>query len=252
MTHRTFVLRSLLASSLVGLGLLSSPAHALFSDDEARKAILELRKEVRDQSDNHSERLMQSQRVQLQLSQQIDQLQQEVARLRGQIEVLTKQVADTKQAQRDIFLDVDARLKRFEPQTTSIDGEEATVAPDEKRDFDAAIERFRNGSYDQALQALQTFSKAFPNSPYMPVVLFYQGSSHYALKDYRNAILQQQAMVKAFPQNARAADALLIVAGSQIELRNFNGAKATLERIIREYPDAPAAATAKERLELMK
>ncbi|MCK9508767.1 MAG: tol-pal system protein YbgF, partial [Pigmentiphaga sp.] len=161
MTHRTFVLRSLLASSLVGLGLLSSPAHALFSDDEARKAILELRKEVRDQSDNHSERLMQSQRVQLQLSQQIDQLQQEVARLRGQIEVLTKQVADTKQAQRDIFLDVDARLKRFEPQTTSIDGEEVTVAPDEKRDFDAAIERFRNGSYDQALQALQTFAKAF-------------------------------------------------------------------------------------------
>src|SRR5690606_10325960 len=139
-----------------------------------------------------------------------------------------------------------------EPQTTSIDGTEATVAPNEKREFDAAIDAFRNGNYDQALSAFQAFAKAFPNSPYMPVVLFYQGSSHYALKDYRNAILQQQAMVKAFPQNARAADALLIVAGSQIELRNFNGAKSTLERIIREYPDAPAATTAKERLELMK
>ncbi|MGE8637259.1 MAG: tol-pal system protein YbgF, partial [Achromobacter sp.] len=52
--------------------------------------------------------------------------------------------------------------------------------------------------------------------------------------------------------NARAPDALLIIAGGQIELNNRAGAKASLQRIVRDYPNAPAAATAKSRLQLLQ
>lgn len=238
----------------------SFPAHAaLFSDDDARQAIIDLRKEARDRSDQQAQqlqaalsRLENSQRAQLQLAGQIEAQQQEMARLRGQIEILTKQVADTQQAQKDIYLDVDTRLKRFEPQAASIDGQQAMVDPGEKRSYDTAIDMFRSGAYADAIPALSAFVRQYPQSPYTPAAQFYIGSSQYALKDYKAAIAQQQALVKNFPTNVRAPDALLVIAGSQVELNDRRGARTTLERIVKDYPGVPAAQTAKDRLELLK
>ncbi len=257
MTFRASRTRLLAAALCMSAGLSSFPAHAaLFSDDEARQAIIDLRKEARDRADQQdrklTEALSHSQQVQLQLAGQIEQLQQEIARLRGQTEILTKQVADTQQAQKDIYLDLDTRLKRLEPQTASIDGQQATVDPGEKRSYDAAIDLFRNGNYADAIPALSGFVRSYPNSPYTPAAQFYIGSSHYALKDYKSAIAQQQALVKNYPTNVRAPDALLVVAGSQVELNDRRGARTTLERIVRDYPGVPAAQTAKDRLELLK
>ena len=257
MTLRISRLRLLAATACIGASLTGFSAHAaLFSDDEARQAIIDLRKEVRERSDQQSRKLAddlaQSQRSQLQLASQIEQLQQEIARQRGQIEILAKQVADTQQAQKDIYLDVDTRLKRLEPQTASIDGQQATVGADEKRAYDAAIDLFRNGNYADAIPALSNFVRQYPQSPYAPAAQFYIGSSHYALKDYKAAIAQQQALVKNFPTNVRAPDALLVIAGSQVELNDRRGARTTLERIVRDYPGVPAAQTAKDRLELLK
>jgi tol-pal system protein YbgF len=244
----------------LGAGFSSFPAHAaLFSDDDARQAIIDLRKEARDRSDQQAQQLQEAlsrignnQRAQLQLSGQIESLQQDIARLRGQIEILTKQVADTQQAQKDIYLDVDTRIKRLEPQAASIDGQEAMVDPGEKRSYDAAIDLFRNGNYADAIPALSAFVRQYPKSPYAPAAQFYVGSSQYALKDYKAAIAQQQALVKTYPTNVRAPDALLVIAGSQVELNDRRGARTTLERIVREYPGVPAAQTAKDRLELFK
>lgn len=253
MTLRTSRLRKLaLACSLgagLGAGVLGTPAHAaLFSDDEARQAILDLRQEVRQQSSDQE----QSRRAQLQLSTQVDQLQQQLAQLRGQIEVLTKQLQDEQQAQKANYTDADARLKKLEPQATTIDGQDATVDPSEKRNYDAAIDLFRNGKYSDAAPALTNFIRQSPQSAYVPVAQFYLGSSYYALKDYKSAIAQQQAMVKNYPTSPRAPDALLVIAGSQVELNDRRAARTTLERIVHDYPGTPAAQTAKDRLDLLK
>ena len=53
-------------------------------------------------------------------------------------------------------------------------------------------------------------------------------------------------------QNVRAPDALLVMAASQVELNDKKSARATLERIVNEYGQAPAAQTARERLELLR
>jgi tol-pal system protein YbgF len=240
--------------------LASFSAHAaLFSDDDARQAIVDLRKEVRDRIDQQGKqvtdansRIDNNQQAQLQLANQIDQLTQDIAKLRGQVEVLTKQVADTQQAQKDLYLDIDTRLKRLEPQQASVDGQEAMVDPNEKRTYDSAIDLFRNGNYKDALPALSGFVKQYPQSPYAPAAQFYLGSSYYALKDYKSAIAQQQSLVKTYPTNVRAPDALLVIAGSQVELNDRRGARATLEKIVKDYPGVPAAQTAKDRLDLLK
>ena len=257
MTSRISRLSLLATATCLSASLFGTPARAaLFSDDEARQAILDLRKEVRDKLEQQDQKLTSGlgngQNSQIQLASQIDQLQQQIARLQGQIEILTKQVADTQQAQKDSYLDLDTRLKRLEPQTTSVDGQEATVDAGEKRSYDAAIDLFRNGKYSEAIPALTGFIRQYPQSPYAPAAQFYVGSSYYALKDYKSAISQQQTMVKNYPDNVRAPDALLVIAGSQVELNDRRGARTTLERIVKNYPGVPAAQTAKDRLELLK
>ena len=94
--------RLLLRASILALaGLITLPAHALFGDDEARKAIIELRDKVdanRQASDAANRRLeaeltrlteesaAPTRRSLLDLSNQIEALRGELARLRGQNE----------------------------------------------------------------------------------------------------------------------------------------------------------------------
>ena len=92
------------------------PAHAqLFSDSDARKAILELRAKLADQeralqqkdSDLSArlDRLETAQRNQLELANQTETLRQEIARLRGQVEALTNEVVTLQKRNRDLYAD---------------------------------------------------------------------------------------------------------------------------------------------------
>ncbi|HMZ28546.1 MAG TPA: YbgF trimerization domain-containing protein, partial [Thauera aminoaromatica] len=87
----------------------SAPAHAqLFGGDtEARNQIFQLRQDVQGQIETTS-------RGQLELAMQNEQMRAELARLRGQIELLTNEVETLKQRQKDFYVDLDARLRRYE------------------------------------------------------------------------------------------------------------------------------------------
>ncbi len=100
--------------------IVAFPAHAqLFSDDDARKAILELRQRTEHAVQSElGARLDTAQRNQLDLANQNETLRQEIARLRGQVETLTNEVATLQKRNRDLYTDLDARLKKFEPSTS--------------------------------------------------------------------------------------------------------------------------------------
>ena len=87
----------------------TAPAHAqLFGGDtEARNQIFQLRQEVQGQIETTS-------RGQLELAMQNEQMRAELARLRGQIELLTNEMETLKQRQKDFYVDLDARMRRFE------------------------------------------------------------------------------------------------------------------------------------------
>lgn len=219
-------LRPLMAATGLVLAALAAPAHA-FSDDEARKAILDLRQQVQQQNE-------QSQRAKLQLADQIQALQQEVAQLRDQLELVSRQQPSANK-----------------PGGANPPG--ATAGdPQEQAAYDGAIDLFRKGQYKEASESLAAFTALYPASQLAPSAQFYLGSSRYALKDFKGAIEQLNAMVQKAPDNARAPDALLVIAGSQIEMNNRAGAKTTLQRIVRDYPTTPAANTAKSRLQLLQ
>jgi len=245
-----------------GLGALSTPAHAaLFGDDEARKAILELRVVVEAQK-QELQRLQElykrmdaieaAQHGRLELVNQMEQLQQENAKLRGQLETLTFQLAETQRRQKDLFVDLETRIAKLEPQNVSIDGKEERVEQKETLAYEAAYGLFKNGDFKSALSALANFIKAYPTSAYAPNAQYWLGNSHYALNDFKQAIASQQQLLKTYPDSPKAAAAMLNIASSQLQLNDKKAARVTLEALLKTYPKAPEAVSAKERLNSLK
>ncbi len=252
-----------IAPAVVLLAALSAqPAHALFGDDEARKAILDLRKQVQDlekkvqetQAKTNSDlstridRLEGAQRGSLEMANQLEAIRQDIAKLRGQIDQLSNELANQQKRNKDLYTDLDTRLKKLEPTSVSIDGKAATVDRSEQASFDAAIGQFRSSDFRGAAVSLQSFIARFPQSAYAPAAYYWLGNSQYQLKDYKGAIASQQTVVEKYADSTRAPDALLNIAASQIELNDRRSARATLQRIIKDYPDSEAAKLAKERL----
>lgn len=242
------------AAAMAAASSLPLPAHALFGDDEARKAIIELRGRFETQQRDTAAQLEDkaNKKSVLDLAAQNEQLRQEIAKLRGQIEVLTNELASAQQRQKDFYVDLDNRLRKMEPQRVNVDGREVSVDPAELKSYEAAVALFKGGDYKSAGAALFDFLRRFPQSSYAPNAQYLLGNSYYAQQDCRNAITAQQAVVKNYPDNARAPDALLNIATCQVELKNRAGARKTLESLIEQYPESGAATTAKERLQALK
>ena len=250
-------LRSVVITAVIGL--LSINAHALFGDDEARKAILDLRQKVDLQQQRNVEELKkanedntQLRRSILDLSNQLDMLRAELAIMRGQNEQLARDVAELQRRQKDITQGVDERLRKFEPSKVTVDGKEFVASPAELRDFDAALATLRRGEFAPSQTAFLDFIKRYPDSGYRPSALFWLGNAQYALKAYREAVTNFKSLITIAPDHVRSPEAALSIANCQVELKDTRSARKTLEDLIKVYPQSEAASVAKDRLSKLK
>jgi tol-pal system protein YbgF len=233
---------------LMFLILAASAQAQLFADDDARKAILELRQRMNAMQSELTTRLDTAQRNQLEMANQNETLRQEIARLRGQVESLTNEVATLQKRNRDLYTDLDARLKKFEPSTVTVDGRQATVDRTEQAAYDAALAQFRGGDFRGSIGSFQQFLARYPSSAYAPAAQYFIGSAHFALKDYKASIAANQLIVDRYKDSPRAPEALLSIADSQLQMADKKAANRTLTRVIQEYPNSEAAVIARERL----
>lgn len=248
--------RSVLAVALAAAALFSASAQAaLFEDDEARRAIIELRQRMEQQRQALSDELRRAteenaslRRSLLDLQSQIEALRSEAARLRGTDEQITRDLADVQKRQRDITQGVDERLRKFEPAQVTVDGKEFTADPNEQRDFEAALASFRKGEFPAAQSAFADFVRKYPSSGYRPTALFWLGNAQYANRDYRGAIANFRALLQQAPDHPRAPEAVLSIANCQIELKDNAAARRTLDDLVKAYPQSEAASAARERL----
>jgi tol-pal system protein YbgF len=177
---------------------------------------------------------------------------QEIARLRGQLEVLANQIAQSQKGQKDLYADLDARIKKLEPRQETIDGQTAEVLPTEKKSYDTAMELFKSGDYKAAAAALQDFVRRYPDSAYAANAQYWLGNAYYAQRDYKNAIAAQETVVSNYGTSTKAPDAMLNIASNYIELKDKKNAKKVLQQLVSKFPDTAAAATAKDRLAALK
>lgn len=239
------------AAFLAALSLASLQSHAaLFEDDEARKAILDIRARLANMQNDINAKADKSNNFDL--NNQNEQLQAELAKLRGQVEELANELANTQRRQKDFYVDLDNRLRKLEPQKATVDGKEVMIAPQEQRDYDAALAYFKSGDYRNAGASFYDFTRRYPESVLTPSAQYWLGNTYYAQRDYKNAISAQQVVVKNYPDSPKAADALLNIASCYFELKDKAAAKRTLEALVAHYPDSPSAQTAKDRLAALK
>jgi tol-pal system protein YbgF len=233
------------------------PLHAnagLLDDDEARKAIIDLRAKVDALTRDVNSRIeaKSDKTATLDILNQHEQTMQEIARLRGQIEVLANQVSTIQKQQKDLYADVDLRLKKLEPQQQTIDGRQAEVMPSEKKTYDNAFALFQSGDYKGAADALEDFVKRYPNSAYAANAQYWLGNAYYAQRDYKNAIAAQEVVTTTYKDSPKAPDAMLNIASSYTELKDKKNAKKTLQQLVKNFPESSAAQAAKDRLAALK
>jgi len=256
-------MRSLKFTRLAGAAaaalLAFSAQAALFEDDEARKAILDLRQKVdaaqqrnADEIRRANEENGQFKRSLLQLSNTIEALRNELSAMRGQNEQLARSISDLQRTQKDMTQNVDERLRKVEPSKVSVDGKEFQSDLAEKQAFEAALATLRAGDFAGAQTGFSGFLMRYPQSGYRSSSLFWLGNAQYALRNYRDAVTNFKSMVAAEPTHARAPEAYLSMANSQVELKDTKGARKSLEDLLAAYPQSEAAPVAKERLSRLK
>lgn len=268
---------------------LAAPAQAgLFDDEEARKQVAaerqridEVKKDLAAQQQavdariNKVEEALKSQAL-LDLFTQIEALKLEMTKLRGQIEVLNNSVENTGKRQRDMYLDLDTRVRRFEQQGgpppaaaeapagpaggappaagTAAGAAPATVAAvnadagAETRAYEAAQGQRRLGNYQGAIVAFQNFIKQYPKSNLAPRAQYWIGDSYFNLRDFKLAIGSQQTLLKTYPDSPTVPDSMLNIASSQIEMGESVSGKKTLEELVTRFPISEAAEKAKRRI----
>jgi tol-pal system protein YbgF len=251
------------AAFAVWAALLAGAAHAaLFDDDEARKQINQLKSQGEARQKGIDERLSaieaklgqidsSGQTRVLDLAQLIDSLKQDMAKLRGQIEVLANQAEMLDRRQKDLYVDLDNRLRRIEQTQTQIQdkmsqGERSAAA--EKQAYETALNQFKLGNYQLSITNFQNFMTNFSSSELLPSAQYWIGNAYYAMRDYKSAIAAQQKVVRLWPENAKAPDALLNIASAQTELGQSREARETLRALVKKYPSSSASEQAKQRL----
>ena len=232
---------------------------ALFDDEEARKAILELRQRVeamRVEADQFKGNTIAENagmgKSLLDMQRQVELLRTEISALRGVNEQLKKDLADVQRSQKDQSQMLQDRIGKLEPVKEKIDGVDAVVEPAEKRDFEAAMAAFRKGDFAAAQSLLAGFLGRYPASGYAVPALFWLGNAQYATRDYKEAVINFRALVAKKPDHLRAPESVLSIANCLLELKDTRGARKTLADLIKAYPQSEAAVAAKERLQTLK
>lgn len=259
------VLNRLMLGLLCSLSV--SVGHAgLFDDEEARRAILDLRQQntdVRQQLDalkretnenvqRLSEENAQLRRGLLDLQNQLEALRAELAQLRGRGEQVARDVAEMQRQQKDVAQGVDERLRKLEPVRVTVDGKEFMVEPAEKRDYENGLAVFRKGNFLNAQVVFVDFLNRYSQTGYRPSALFWLGNAQYATKDYKEALANFRALVAVAADHMRVPEAVLAIANCQLELKDTKGARKTLEDLVASYPGTEAATAAKDRLARFK
>jgi tol-pal system protein YbgF len=272
----------LLAASLACAQL----AHAgLFDDEEARKNIAATQARLDGLQRNLEARLaameQQSKEQSLDLLRDVEGMKSDLAKIRGQIEVLVYELGEQQKRQKDLYVDLDSRMRKMEagaapaasdasaPAANTPPANVANAAPSgtfspppnatpaapvvpvsaaEQRAYDTALDQFKRGDYPGAISGFQSFVKTYPRSLLASSAQYWVGNAQFARKDYRAAIASQRTLIQLWPDSPKIPDALLNIATAQSEIGDNASARRTLEELMAKYPQSEPAQKAKQRL----
>ena len=219
----------------------------------------------------------------------MEQLQQDLQELRGELEVQSHMLKDMQRRQREQYLDIDRRLQQLEnpsvggppgaantfppmttepvkvppltpppaqkpppdkPPTALVPGSIEQIG--EQAEYDTALAILREGRYTEAAQAFKKFLADHPGSTYADNANYWLGEAYYVTRNFDKAQRAFQGLVDTFPQSAKVPGSRLKIAYILYEKKDWPAARKTLSDLVSDYPDTTVSRQANDRLQRMK
>lgn len=248
----------LFAAAALALAAAALPARAgLFDDAEARRQIDELRHELRKQGDDNTARIAKlEEQIRsigvVELVRSIDELNQELARLRGQMEVLENENQQLQKRQRDFYLDIDSRLKRVEggaaagattaPDAAAAGGASAsTLAPAATGTGSAMGTPPSTGAVDFGPPGAAAAKTASRDDQAREMKAYDAASNLFRRNDFPAAIQSFRAFLHDYPASALAPNANYWIGISYANMRDYRNALAAQNDVLARFPQSPKA-----------
>ncbi|WP_285422332.1 tol-pal system protein YbgF [Pseudomonas sp. efr-133-TYG-103a] len=212
-----------------------------------------------------------------QLFMQLQQMQDEISRLRGIVEVQQNDIQQMKQEALDRYKDLDSRIgaggaaapaannsssdgavnaggnsvapaaggASQAPQASSEPGDPAK----EKLYYDAAFDLIKAKDFDKASQAFAAFLRKYPNSQYAGNAQYWLGEVNLAKGDLQGAGQAFAKVSQLYPKHAKVPDSLYKLADVERRLGHTDKVKGILQQVVAQYPGTSAAQLAQRDLQ---
>ena len=219
----------------------------------------------------------------------LDSLQTQSQSMQGEIESLTHTVEGINQRQRDLYLDIDRRMRQLElsasraaasPSSSAAASSgmaapsagmttapalagaaaiaaapSATVATDpaaEQAAYQKAFNLLKDGQYDQAITEFQTFLAKYPQGNYTDNAQYWLGEANYVTRRFDVAEQEFLKVVNQYPNSSKMGDAMLKLGYTYYELGKWDAARKTLDNVAARYPNTTVGRLAENRLQKMR
>lgn len=259
---------------LVVVSLVSLPAAAIDRKTEERLQNIERKLESRGL---------------VEMLNRLEQLQQDVQALRGELELHTHRLDGMERRQREQYMDIDRRLQELETRSPGAvapgvdtgnggvavlppvapvtpDTPVTPVTPDTpspppvatadpataKAEYDTALAILREGRYADAAQSFKQFLARHPTSSYSANASYWLGETYYVTRDFDQSLATFTALVTNHPQSPKVSDSRLKIGYIHYEKKDWKAARQELEAVVSSYPGTTAARLASDRLARMK
>jgi tol-pal system protein YbgF len=209
---------------------------------------------------------------------QLQQMQDDIARLRGQVEVQKNEIRQLKQEGLDRYQDLDGRISQLSSAPASAGAGAAAGAAQggaiaanstptppasagapaassepgdpakEKLYYDAAFDLIKAKDFDKASQAFNAFLRKYPNSQYAGNAQYWLGEVNLAKGDLQAAGQAFAKVSQAYPTSNKVPDSLYKLGGVEQKLGRTDRAKGMYQQVISQYPGTSAAQLAQRDL----
>ncbi|QZP17446.1 tol-pal system protein YbgF [Methylophilales bacterium] len=240
----------------VGLLLLSNSVYALFEDEGARKKLNEIQDqlnalqssiefEIKEKFTNFEKSNKVDPKLINSLSERINTLFDDLAKLRGEVEVLTYSLQTSEERQKVLYKELNERLQKIEDSALKIGNNVNSVGS-----ISTTEPLTQNNLIIQEEEVLPEIApEPIPQAADLPPLVdknieyqeFEDAKKLITATKYKEAFDALDKFVINYPSSELLPEAKYNLGYTQFALRNYKAAINTFNKIVLEYPDNPIA-----------
>lgn len=200
-----------------------------------------------------------------QLFLQMQQMQQEMAVLRGMIEEQQHQLDRLAEDSRDRYQALDSRISSSDSeQSATADGadqaantEQPPAQPPgdparEQQFYEAAYSLIQARDFERAQQAFVAFLGRYPQGKYTANAHYWVGEIGLVNNDLQAAGKAFATVIEGWPEHAKVPDSTYKLAVVEQRMNRHERAEALYRQVVSQFPDSSAANLARQELQRMQ